>query len=258
MLTGLALTMLVAVLGGCSKSESGIEAANTGETNVEPPSSPPDGMGVSGDETDGADRGEEADDPEGTVVGAPVQAVENPAESLGAASGPEERSQVSAQETPGNALPSREEYVKACVLKAMSNEPSTHPGVWKGICELEYNGTVAPVVREVEACARAKEWASRQTSEAFVDPQSRVVNPPRYPGEERRRGIQGTVVLIVSVDKCGLVVDVAVEESSGNRNLDREAVSAARRWEYTPSLKDGQASAGTVRVPVTFKLTGSE
>mgnify|MGYP003616306966 FL=1 len=87
-----------------------------------------------------------------------------------------------------------------------------------------------------------------------VDPSSRAMNPPKYPPEEQRRGIQGTTVLVVSIDASGGVLDVEVEKSSGNRNLDRAAVQAARRWRFNPEVRNGQKVASRVRVPVEFKM----
>lgn len=80
------------------------------------------------------------------------------------------------------------------------------------------------------------------------------MNPPNYPAEERRRNIQGTTVIIVSIDASGGVIDVEVERSSGNRNLDREAVKAARRWRFNPETRDGRKISSRVRVPVEFVL----
>ncbi|MBP9697168.1 MAG: energy transducer TonB, partial [Thermomonas sp.] len=82
----------------------------------------------------------------------------------------------------------------------------------------------------------------------------RAMNPPKYPPEEQRSGIQGTTVLIVSIDPSGGVLDVEVEKSSGNRNLDRAAVAAARRWRFNPEVRDGRKIASRVRVPVDFTL----
>lgn len=87
-----------------------------------------------------------------------------------------------------------------------------------------------------------------------VDASSRAMNPPKYPPEEQRRGIQGTTVLIVSIDPNGGVLDVEVEKSSGNRNLDRAAVAAARRWKFNAEVRDGRKVASRVRVPVDFTL----
>ena len=80
------------------------------------------------------------------------------------------------------------------------------------------------------------------------------MNPPNYPPEEARRGVQGTTVLIVRIDANGGVLDVEVERSSGNRNLDREAVKAAKRWRFNPESRDGRKVESRVRVPVEFVL----
>ncbi|HRN62722.1 MAG TPA: energy transducer TonB, partial [Luteimonas sp.] len=91
---------------------------------------------------------------------------------------------------------------------------------------------------------------------ASVDISSKNMNPPQYPPAAARAGIEGTVVLIIDVDANGNVTDVAVEKSSRNRDLDRAAMQAARRWSFRPSIVNGQPAAGRVRVPVDFRLGG--
>ena len=61
-------------------------------------------------------------------------------------------------------------------------------------------------------------------------------------------------MLVISVDANGNATDVQVEQSSGNRNLDRAAVAAAKRWRFNPASAGGQKAAGRVRVPVEFKI----
>ncbi len=61
-------------------------------------------------------------------------------------------------------------------------------------------------------------------------------------------------MLIVSIDASGGVLDVEVEKSSGNRNLDREAVKAAKRWRFNPETRGGKKVASRVRVPVDFVM----
>jgi len=78
------------------------------------------------------------------------------------------------------------------------------------------------------------------------------LNPPRYPPTEARQGVGGTVVLVISIDAEGNVLDVSVEKSSRNRNLDRAAMDAARKWRFNPEVRDGVAVASRVRVPVDF------
>jgi protein TonB len=89
-----------------------------------------------------------------------------------------------------------------------------------------------------------------------VDISSRAMNPPQYPPSALRAGIEGTVILVVDVDANGNVTGVSVEKSSRNRDLDRAAMQAARRWKFSPSIVNGQPAAGRVRVPVDFNLGG--
>ena len=85
-----------------------------------------------------------------------------------------------------------------------------------------------------------------------VDPSGQRLNPPRYPGKEQREGVGGTVMLRVTIDASGNVLDVQVERSSRNRNLDRAAIEAARRWKFNPGLSNGRPVGGDVLVPVKF------
>ncbi|MEO6517390.1 MAG: energy transducer TonB [Pseudoxanthomonas sp.] len=89
---------------------------------------------------------------------------------------------------------------------------------------------------------------------ASVDISSKNMNPPKYPPAAARAGITGTVVLIIDVDASGNVTNVSVEKSSRNRDLDRAAMEAARKWRFNPGQSGGQKAAGRVRVPVDFKL----
>jgi protein TonB len=81
-------------------------------------------------------------------------------------------------------------------------------------------------------------------------------NPrPRYPWLSRQKGEEGRVVLRVAVDDGGRAIDVAVLGSSGYGRLDRAAAAAVRRWRFAPANSGGRAVAGTVDVPVTFRLS---
>lgn len=96
-----------------------------------------------------------------------------------------------------------------------------------------------------------------QAEEASVDTASKDMNPPRYPPAAARAGIEGEVILVVDVDGHGRVTNVTVDKSSRNRDLDRAAVEAARKWRFNPAKStDGRQMAGRVRVPVTFGMSG--
>ncbi|KAF1696202.1 energy transducer TonB [Pseudoxanthomonas jiangsuensis] len=90
--------------------------------------------------------------------------------------------------------------------------------------------------------------------QASVDISSKNMNPPRYPPAAARAGIEGEVILVIDVDANGNVTNVSVEKSSRNRDLDRAAMEAARKWRFNPAQSGGQKAAGRVRVPVNFTL----
>ncbi|MEL1263865.1 TonB family protein [Pseudoxanthomonas putridarboris] len=78
---------------------------------------------------------------------------------------------------------------------------------------------------------------------------------PRYPIAEIRNGVQGTVMLRVLVDTDGTPIDVQIEKSSGNRNLDKEARQhVLRTWRFKPALRDGVPVQAYGLVPIDFSL----
>ena len=62
----------------------------------------------------------------------------------------------------------------------------------------------------------------------------------------------GVVMLRVTIDASGNVLDVQIQKSSRNRNLDRAAMDAARKWRFNPGMRGGQKVGGDVLVPVNF------
>jgi protein TonB len=95
------------------------------------------------------------------------------------------------------------------------------------------SGTAAPSIREAVLLAHAQ---------------------PRYPVDAQRRGVEGDVLLRISVDASGVPTDIGYAERSGNPDLDRAALSAARDWRFRPATRGGHAVATTVNVPVRFAL----
>lgn len=59
------------------------------------------------------------------------------------------------------------------------------------------------------------------------------------------------VVLAVSLDATGAVIDVAVF-TSGGAEFDQAAIDAVKKWTFTPATRDGQPFAAKIRVPVHF------
>lgn len=78
---------------------------------------------------------------------------------------------------------------------------------------------------------------------------------PPYPIEQLRRGIQGTVWLLVDVDAHGRPLQVRVDRSSGNRQLDNAArQQVLRHWRFQPAIRNGQAVPASGLVPISFRL----
>ncbi|MGB2972099.1 MAG: TonB family protein [Candidatus Competibacter sp.] len=74
---------------------------------------------------------------------------------------------------------------------------------------------------------------------------------PRYPPLARQRGIEGRVVLRLTVNAAGAVEAVGIAQSSGDDLLDQEARLTATRWRFQPLQGRNQAVA---QVPITFRL----
>lgn len=82
-------------------------------------------------------------------------------------------------------------------------------------------------------------------------------NPlPSYPLAARRRGLEGTVSLRVSVDVAGHPRSVVVVASSGSDMLDETAQKAVRNWRFTPARRGGVVVAADIIVPIRFQLDG--
>lgn len=96
--------------------------------------------------------------------------------------------------------------------------------------------------------------STRETAQVDVPPQTRTAFRPIYPRGCRARHEEGVVTLLISVADDGHVESVAVAESSGVADLDAAAVAAARRAVFTPAFRNGQTVAGSVRVPIAFRL----
>jgi protein TonB len=76
-----------------------------------------------------------------------------------------------------------------------------------------------------------------------------------YPTMSRRLGEEGAVVLLLTVNEEGRVVDAKVQTSSGFERLDEAAVKeAVRSWRLLPGTINGKPSAMTYPFKVVFKI----
>jgi protein TonB len=77
---------------------------------------------------------------------------------------------------------------------------------------------------------------------------------PPYPEQARQQGVEGTVVLQLTVRADGSPSDVQVSRSSGHAALDEAAIAHVRRARFSPALKDGGAVSMTMTFRVKFRL----
>jgi protein TonB len=70
----------------------------------------------------------------------------------------------------------------------------------------------------------------------------------------RRLGEEGEVLLRVLVNPYGRVEQVRLQQSCGHRRLDRAAVTAVRRWHFSPARQSARPVSAWVLVPILFEL----
>jgi periplasmic protein TonB len=77
---------------------------------------------------------------------------------------------------------------------------------------------------------------------------------PVYPPASRRLDEHGAVRLKVLVDERGRPREVQIAKSSGFDRLDQAAVSAVRRWQFSPAMQESRAITAWTQVNVVFQL----
>lgn len=110
---------------------------------------------------------------------------------------------------------------------------------------------VAPVSTK-KAQPASKAAPAGRSRDAILIASSQVM--PKYPASALRSGETGTVLVLATIDRNGVPTAVSLDDRSGNRELDRSALQAVRKWRFQPALRDGKPVAASVRVPVEFAL----
>lgn len=81
-------------------------------------------------------------------------------------------------------------------------------------------------------------------------------NTIRYPERARAMGIEGKVIILVTVDETGQPVQFRISRKKLGGGCDEEAMRGFKRMklEWVPSFKDGKPVLSIVPVTVEFKL----
>ena len=97
--------------------------------------------------------------------------------------------------------------------------------------------------------------APRYTPIHMVDSEPSVASEVKvpYPEEARRAGVEGTVVLSITVDDRGKVVSARIVSGPGY-GLDEAARDAIRQFKFKPAIKNGEAVSTELKYSYTFLL----
>lgn len=79
-------------------------------------------------------------------------------------------------------------------------------------------------------------------------------SPPEYPRRALEAGIEGTVLIRVTLSAEGSILRASVHQSSGHASLDAAALKAVGSWSFMPAERDGKTIPSIVQLPVRFKL----
>ena len=91
-------------------------------------------------------------------------------------------------------------------------------------------------------------------NESIIAPKVISFQPPEYPDNFRRRGIEGRVQIKVLIDKKGDVIEIVIDTSSGYPGFDRNAIEAISKWKFQPAYYNNEERDCWVLIPIIFQL----
>jgi protein TonB len=78
---------------------------------------------------------------------------------------------------------------------------------------------------------------------------------PSIPDDLRGDALDKTFVAEFTVGEDGTPMAVKAVQSTGNDELDRRALDAAKKWRFKPATRDGQPVVGKVRLFIEFQVS---
>lgn len=155
---------------------------------------------------------------------------------------------------------------KKPIVKPTPTKPSPSP-VEKPVENQAPNQTPGEVPSEGQAVASAGPGPPGQGSAARGPVESsfgasdgprflrRVL--PRYPQLAREMGKEGTVLLRLTIDERGRLVEAIVERGAGS-GFDEQALRAVKESTFSPARRDGRPVVCRASLPVKFILEGPD
>jgi len=85
-------------------------------------------------------------------------------------------------------------------------------------------------------------------------PQVIYAAKPKYPELARKAEVEGTVVVMVTIDETGRVINAWIAESDAPI-LNDAAIEAAYKFKFTPAMQRDVPVKATISIPFRFSLT---
>ena len=93
----------------------------------------------------------------------------------------------------------------------------------------------------------------------IIDAKAIKRKAPKYPISEARNGHDGWVRLSYIVEPDGTTSNIIVEQSSGRKTFEQEAIKAIKYWRFQPALENGKAIQQCENnVQMSFKMVRSK
>ncbi len=97
-----------------------------------------------------------------------------------------------------------------------------------------------------------------RNAQTYAHPRYHENQPPIYPTIARKKGYEGTVMLIAHVCCDGTVDEVKLKNSSGHAPLDHSALYAVKGWKYTPAYRNSVPIDSWALIPIRFTLNNRD
>jgi periplasmic protein TonB len=93
------------------------------------------------------------------------------------------------------------------------------------------------------------------TAPVMMDQAPRILKgkPPKYPAHALDRGLEGTVVALITIDTNGRVTKFEIERSAG-REFDNAVNESIGQTSFQPQVRNGRRMPVRFRRPYVFKL----
>jgi len=112
----------------------------------------------------------------------------------------------------------------------------------------------------IEECVNSvdKDGALDEDKGVFSKAKTQSQCSPLYPRISRRRGEEGIVILSIDVSTFGQGSNIQIVHSSGHSRLDKAAIKAIEKAQFSPAIRFGKPHASTLIQTFNFRLTDEQ